>query len=98
MHKLVPVVGPEMEQTMLTYGQKLEKKGYDEGIRKGVEKGRAEVLQGLREVVLWQLIQRFGDLPTGLDVRVRRAPRDDLQRWAKRILDAATLDEVFADS
>ena len=36
---LAPVVGPELEHTMLTYGQKLDKQGYDRGHKDGREDG-----------------------------------------------------------
>ncbi|WP_428264661.1 DUF4351 domain-containing protein [Haliangium sp.] len=76
---------------MLTYGQKLEKKGYDEGIKKGVAEGQ-------RALVLRLLTRRFGAVPAKFETRVLRATHDELERWSDRILDATTLDEVFAGS
>ncbi|MCB9879427.1 MAG: Rpn family recombination-promoting nuclease/putative transposase [Planctomycetes bacterium] len=57
-----------------------------------VEEERAH---GSASVVLRQLTRRFGPLPDGVEQRVRTAGSEDLDRWADRLLDAATLDEVF---
>src|SRR5690606_28902080 len=80
-----PVVTPEVTSTMLTYAQKLRKEGFDAGIE-----------QGQRKVLLRQLARRFGPLPEAITTRVARADAEDIERWSDRILDAASLDEVFA--
>jgi hypothetical protein len=70
---------------MLTYGQKLEQQGFD----RGVEKGQ-------RTTLLRQLTRRFGTLPEPVAERVAGATPADIERWLDRILDAGSLDEVFA--
>jgi hypothetical protein len=62
----------------------LEKKG----IEKGIEKGR-------RELVQRQLQRRFGPLPDDVVARLQHAGPTDLERWADRVLTAATLAEVL---
>lgn len=57
-----------------------------------VEEERAH---GSASVVLRLLTRRFGPLPDGVEQRVRTAGSEDLDRWADRLLDAATIDEVF---
>jgi hypothetical protein len=47
--------------------------------------------------MLLRLLQkRFGAVPAATRKRVLAAAIADLDRWAERILDAATLAEVFA--
>ena len=57
---------------------------------KGVREGEALLL-------LRQLTHRFGELPAEVEARVRAADDATLQRWGVRLLDANTLDAVFAD-
>ena len=56
--------------------------------------GRAE---GRAETLLRQIARRFGAPPDTVAARIRSAHMDDLDRWTDRILDAKTLDDVFAD-
>jgi predicted transposase/invertase (TIGR01784 family) len=51
--------------------------------------------EGERRILERQLSQKFGQLPDGVIKRLRQASESDLERWADRILSAATLDEVF---
>lgn len=46
-------------------------------------------------MLLHMLGQRFGRLPTGVEERVRAGTVVELEAWATRLLDAATLDAVF---
>ena len=43
-----------------------------------------------------QLTRRFGPLPAEVTARMEVADTDALEAWADRLLDARTLDEVFA--
>lgn len=58
------------------------------GLEKGLEKGEALLLQRL-------LVKRFGPLPSAILVRISDADRTQLELWCDRVLDAATLDDVF---
>lgn len=64
-----------------------------------VEQG---LLQGRREgasLLLCRLLhRRFGDLPEWVEARLNAADEVQLGHWADRILDAPTLDAVFAAS
>jgi hypothetical protein len=63
----------------------------NEGIATGIVKGSADTL-------LRQLCHRFGaEAARAVEARIRAASIADLDRFAERILDAATIDEVFAD-
>lgn len=57
--------------------------------QEGEARGRAETLLRL-------LGRRFGVIAPELTARVRAASIDDLDRWTDRVLDAATLEAVFA--
>jgi hypothetical protein len=41
------------------------------------------------------LTRRFGQLPESVDMLLSQASTAELEAWGERILDAATLDEVF---
>jgi predicted transposase YdaD len=100
---LGPVVGPEFANTMETYEETLrrmwiekhERLARDEGRNEGRKEGRRE---GLQELLLQQLAWRFGELPQAITERVNRATSDELDHWGKRILGAASLDDVFTSS
>ena len=62
--------------------------GKQEGKREGKQEGQAALL-------LMLLSQRFGPLSEDTRARLEQADAAQLERWAKRLLDAATLAEVF---
>jgi hypothetical protein len=78
-----------MAQHNYTYQSDFARKYYGEGVEDGVEKGRRAML---RE----QLEQRFGELHADTTDRLEQASVELLSRWARRVLTAATLAEVFA--
>jgi hypothetical protein len=51
---------------------------------------------GRVETVLHLLELRFRPLPNAVKTRVQAASRAELERWAERVLEAKTLDDVFA--
>lgn len=67
--------------------------GRAEGEAEGEARGKAE---GKAEVVLKQLTLRFGHIEQALADRVRTASPDDLERFAERVLTAATLEQVLS--
>jgi len=56
--------------------------------QKGIEKGKALLLQHL-------LVRRFGALPSELVTRIGSATQAQIEGWSDRVLDAASLEEVF---
>jgi len=66
--------------------------GIEQGIERGIEQGRVE---GERAVVERQLLRRFGELPRSASERLVGASMADLERWADRVLEAKSLDDVF---
>ena len=75
-------------------------KGEAEGRMKGEAEGRLKgeaqgEVKGAAVMLERQLERRFGPLPAWTIDRLHNAGRTALESWALRLLDAATLDEVF---
>lgn len=68
-------------------------KGIEQGIEKGIEQGRA---QGSASVLLRLLNRRFGPLSPDIIRRLSQSTPEQLEIWAERVLEARTIDEVFA--
>ncbi len=58
-----------------------------------MEKSQSGVFQLLEK----QLHKRFGGLPEDYRIKLQQASSEQLQTWGERLLDAQTLEEVFAD-
>lgn len=56
--------------------------------QKGIEKGQALLLQRL-------LVRRFGTLPSDRVAQIGSATQAQIEGWSDRVLDAASLEEVF---
>jgi predicted transposase YdaD len=100
---LTPLVGPGLEHTMLTFEQLLRNEAFEKGLDKGREQGREDgikegVEKGQREFLLDLLTERFGSLSPAVTQRLAQASLQELKRWGCRILNAASLDDVFASS
>jgi hypothetical protein len=93
LRDLTQAVGPEMQRTMLTFDEILGKPHYERGRDDGRDEG---VAQGQRTTLIRLLTRRFGSLPQSVEARVAGAGAEDLERWLDRILDASSLDDVFA--
>ena len=61
-------------------------------MQKGLPEGRQKILQRM-------MAKRFGE--SVLDIRVqerlRAASPEELDTWAERVLDAATIDDIFSE-
>ena len=68
----------------------LHERGFAEGEARGKAEGLAAILSDL-------LTTRFGTIPDPLTDRIRTADPTQLRTWARRCLDAPTIDDVFAD-
>ncbi len=61
------------------------------------EEGREEgLLRGQISLLKRQLKRRYHQLPSWVEERLGQASREELESWAERVLDAESLDEVFA--
>jgi predicted transposase YdaD len=72
--------------------QKGKQEGLHEGLERGLERG---VQQGEAALLMRLLTRRFGQLPESVDMLLSQASTAELEAWGERVLDAATLDEVF---
>jgi hypothetical protein len=66
-----------------------ERSAFEEGWKEGRE-------EALREVLVVWLTQRFGSVPESALARIREADTDTLKQWARRVIPAASLDDVLA--
>ena len=69
-------------------------KGRKEGQKIGQAIGQAE---GARSVLQDQLSQKFGELPESVSEQIQQADYSQLQRWAKRVIDAESLEQILID-
>jgi predicted transposase YdaD len=80
--------------------QRGQEKGFQEGRQEGealgVARGKAEGRQEGEQVLLQKLLtKRFGPLPAEVLEQLACASTEQIETWADRVLDAASLDEVF---
>ena len=68
--------------------------GIEKGIARGIEKG---IQQGLAQSLQRQLNRRFGPLSAEVTRQLENATPEQLETWTDRVLDARTIEEVFAE-
>ncbi len=84
----------EKEERM-PYMSYAERVGYKRGEETGYKRG--EESEG-RRMLEKQLRRRFGSMPEWVEERLASAEPATLEDWAERVLDATSLEQVFADS
>lgn len=84
-----------LHETVKNWPKQWLAQGREEGREEGRQIGRRE---GERDIVARQLEHKFGSLDAAVEARLDRADLDTLQAWSERLLDASTLEEVWADS
>jgi predicted transposase/invertase (TIGR01784 family) len=81
------VAGPDAKDAIMTAGERLIQQGEERGIQ-----------MGERGMLLRVLRQRFGtQVDAEAERRLATASADQIDRWAERVLSAATLAELFGD-
>ena len=88
LKELKMTLAERFDQWARNYEQKGIEKGIEQGIERGIEKGEALLLQR-------QLTRRFGTLPSDVVGQIAGATAAQLEQWGDRVLDAASLEEVF---
>ena len=88
LKELKMTLAERFDQWAQKYEQKGLEKGLEQGIERGIEKGEALLLQR-------QLTRRFGTLPSDVVGQIAGATAAQLEQWGDRVLDAASLEEVF---
>ena len=72
--------------------------GLQQGITQGITQGISQgISQGELAVLRRQLTRRFGPLPLWTEAKLGQAGQSQLEAWADRVLDAPTLEDVFAE-
>ncbi|MBF0462005.1 MAG: Rpn family recombination-promoting nuclease/putative transposase [Magnetococcales bacterium] len=107
VRQVVRRINPQEEAEMMSqFAQEILAKGKpewvqmvrQEGIQMGEQKGRQEGRQeGEATILARQLQRRFGNLPVWVSEKIANAESPVLEEWSLRILDAPTLESVFAD-
>jgi predicted transposase/invertase (TIGR01784 family) len=83
-------IGPETKEAIVTAGQQLREEGRQEGRQEGQDERR--------EIFRLLVRQRFGAaVSTDIEQRISSAPIQQIDRWFKRVISAATLTDLFAD-
>ena len=77
-------------ESMREWPKEWVEKGREEGLEIGLAKGARTVLRDL-------LSQKFGELPESVSEQIRRADYSQLQRWAKRVIDADSFEQILVD-
>ncbi|MBF0439870.1 MAG: DUF4351 domain-containing protein [Magnetococcales bacterium] len=75
---------------MSQFAQDIIAKGKPDWLNQGEQKGEAKMLTR-------QLRRRFGTVPDWASAKITEADFSSLEEWGLRVLDARSLDEVFAD-
>ncbi len=71
--------------------------GHKLGHKLGLEDGRKLGLEdGQRQMLIHLLESRFGPLPDAILRRLEQATNEETKRWAVRVLDAGSLEEIFS--
>lgn len=93
--ELMLTIAEQWEQQAMERGiERGIEKGIERGIEKGIEKG---IEQGEARLLKQLLTWRFGALPAWVESQLAGAEPERLEAWAKRVLDAQTLDAVFVE-
>ena len=77
-------------------------RGREEGVQQGMEQGVQQgVQQGLQQgiaLMVRQLLQRrFGSPPPWVETKLQEGTAQELEQWAKRLLNADSLEAVFSE-
>lgn len=102
--ELPPINDLQEMHTMLaervrTWTEDWKQQGIQEGIQQGIQEGIQEgIVHGEAKLLRLLFQQRFGAVPDWVEARLTAAKEAELETWGTRVLDSASLDEVFRDS
>ena len=84
----------ELHNALLDSMREWPREWVEKGRKEGQEIGQAE---GVRSVLQDLLSQKFGELPESVSEQIRRADYSQLQRWAKRVIEADSFEQILID-
>lgn len=90
-------LGEEGMELMFDFEIEAMEKGREEGLRSGLQQGIEQGREAEAALVLRMLSRRFGTLSPKVTRKVQRGTFEELERWGFRLLDANSLDDVFAE-
>ena len=83
-------------ETKMRYVTSVERLAIRKGMQQGMQQGKLEgKIEGAATILERQLTKRFGSLNDEIRDRINAATLEQLDLWADRILDAATVNAVF---
>jgi hypothetical protein len=80
-------------ELMTTIAEQWVQEGIEKGIEKGIVKG---IPVGEALLLRRQLTRRFGPVPGWVEAKLAGAEPAQLEVWGERVLDAPSLEGVFA--
>ncbi len=87
------VLGP----IIIAAEKKAQQKGHEQGLQAGLQAGVQAGVQAGQLALLRRLIEkRFGALPPWAAERLEAMPAAELENLSERVLDAGSLDDLFA--
>lgn len=99
MHDIArKALSPDKEDTIMTLAERLLQEGKQIGHLEGLEEGRTEGRVERSHELLERLLgKRFGPHAiAGVRSKMLRASPEQVDIWLERLLDAETIDDVFA--
>ena len=78
---------------MVSTGERMMREAARQAYEQAYERGTTE---GQRSLLLRLIVRRFGPQPAELAARVEAGSAADLERWAERVLEAASIEDLFA--
>jgi hypothetical protein len=91
-------MGERFERKFATWSDAFLAEGMQKGVAMGREEGREEgELIALRSTLVRLLDRRFGKVTASVRARVEQASLDEAERWIDRVLDAPTIQDIFAE-
>lgn len=95
--ELETALGGNTVELLFSWEEEALKRGRQEGLAQGMEKGMEKGREAEAALIARQLVRRFGPLPEDVARKVRLGSFEELDRWGFRLLDASTIEEVFAE-
>ncbi|HEY6557006.1 MAG TPA: Rpn family recombination-promoting nuclease/putative transposase [Polyangiaceae bacterium] len=95
--QVVHNVLPEAEDSLMTIAEEMRQLGLEQGMQQGLEQGMQQGLQSQRALLIEQLRIKFGNVDEHVVQLLDAANEPALKRYARRIISASTLTEVFAN-
>lgn len=87
--KLMRDIGALERNRGMVYISSFERVGLERGRQEGRQEGQSMMLE-------FQMTKRFGELPLEIRERIAGATSAELKAWGEAVLDAPTLESVFA--